>query len=387
MIVADLKRKENISKKAVMLNIRKDELDKLSTSLPVKDMSILWNMLTYLMRQDKSIEISVTQDISKANTVREERKERKKKVNERLKRIHFSDEKRSLYFVQKQKEYDVEVLEKLLELEEWYVCIQEYDGRTPNEHDYLKKFNEIQDELQKLNSRINPTLFFKDGPDDVALCGGILIINETKWSSSDEQKAVCLMSAVQWLVRQQAKDYEQQKLITTPTETEFPKPVNSFEEAFKTLLTKYLELNTQGTNTNINGKSWNKNRLIVATMYVLQSRGTLPTIDETMYAELVAPIIGWDSENLRKNINHHQQDIKPYGCNLKCLDEDYISKNIPDDGKGMSRKNFKNRWKGMFELVDSLIANNEDLASLRGNSAETPRVICAEIKRTKADSA
>ena len=138
-----MKRKENISKKAVMLNIRKDELDKLSTSLPVKDMSILWNMLTYLMRQDKSIEISVTQDMSKANTVREERKERKKKVNERLKRIHFSDEKRSLYFVQKQKEYDVEVLEKLLELEEWYVCIQEYDGRTPNEHDYLKKFNEM----------------------------------------------------------------------------------------------------------------------------------------------------------------------------------------------------------------------------------------------------
>ena len=163
--MADLKRKENISKKAVMLNIRKDELDKLSTSLPVKDMSILWNMLTYLMRQDKSIEISVTQDISKANTVREERKERKKKVNERLKRIHFSDEKRSLYFVQKQKEYEVEVSEKLLELEEWYDDFMTFEGRTPDELEFSKKLNEIKDELKEMQELVGgyiETVMFTD---------------------------------------------------------------------------------------------------------------------------------------------------------------------------------------------------------------------------------
>ena len=358
-----------------MLNIRKDELDKLSTSLPGKDMPAFLNMLAYLIQQEKSLGISETLDISKEDIVRVDRNERKKKVNDRLKRIHLSDEERSLHFAHKQKEYKVEVAEKLLELEEWYVCIQAYDGRTPNKQDYSEKFNEIQKELQELNSRINPSLFFKDGP----LCGSILIINETKWNSSDEQKAVCLMSALQWLLRQQAKDYEQQTHITTSTETKLSKPVNSFDEAFKILMTKYLELNVQGTNTQINGKQWNKNRLIVATMYVLQSRGTLPTTDETTYAELVAPIVGQDPENLRKNINHHQQDIKPYGCNLKCLNEEYICNNIPDDGKGMTRREFTSRWKGMFELIDGYIDGNEDLVPLRGNSAETPRVICADI--------
>ena len=119
------------------------------------------------------------------------------------------------------------------------------------------------------------------------------------------------------------------------------------------------------TNTKINDKQWNKNRLIVATMYVLQYRGTLPTTDETMFAEMVASIIGQNSENLRKNINHHQQDIKPYGCNLKCLDEDYISTHILENGKGITRREFRSRWKGMFELIDGYIEQNEDLVLLR----------------------
>ena len=368
---------------AAMLSSYKDELDKTSTSLPRGNMSLLMQLFPHLSENAETIYKqvdSLAQFCSKVNTVPiVDRNERKKKVNDRLKRIHLSDEERSLHFAHKQKEYKVEVAEKLLELEEWYVCIQAYDGRTPNKQDYSEKFNEIQKELQELNSRINPSLFFKDGPDDVALCGSILIINETKWNSSDEQKAVCLMSALQWLLRQQAKDYEQQTHITTSTETKLSKPVNSFDEAFKILMTKYLELNVQGTNTQINGKQWNKNRLIVATMYVLQSRGTLPTTDETTYAELVAPIVGQDPENLRKNINHHQQDIKPYGCNLKCLNEEYICNNIPDDGKGMTRREFTSRWKGMFELIDGYIDGNEDLVPLRGNSAETPRVICADI--------
>ena len=119
--MVDLKRKDNIREKAVMLNIRKDELDKLSTSLPGKDMPAFLNMLAYLIQQEKSLGISETLDISKEDIVRVDRNERKKKVNDRLKRIHLSDEERSLHFAHKQKEYKVEVAEKLLELEEWYV--------------------------------------------------------------------------------------------------------------------------------------------------------------------------------------------------------------------------------------------------------------------------
>ena len=368
---------------AAMLSSYKDELDKTSTSLPRGNMSLLMQLFPHLAENAETISKQVdsfAQFCSKVNTVPiVDRNEPKKKVTHRLKRIHLSDEKRSLHFAHKQKVYDVEVSEKLLELEEWYDDFETFERRTPNAQDFADKLDEMKREIEKLDSRINPDLFFKDGPDDVVLCGRILIKNETKWNSSDEQKAVCLMSALQWLLRQQAKYFEQQTHITTSAETKLSKPVNSFDEAFKILLTKYLELNVQGTNTKINDKQWNKNRLIVATMYVLQSRGTLPTTDETMYAELVAPIVAQDPENLRKNINHHLQDIKPYGCNLKCLNEEYIRNNIPDDGKGMTRREFTSRWKGMFELIDGYIDGNEDLVPLRGNSAETPRVICADI--------
>ena len=191
---------------AAMLSSYKDELDKTSTSLPRGNMSLLMQLFPHLADDaktfNKQIE-SATQLLSELRTVSVDRNDPKKKVNDRLKRIRLSDEERSLHFAHKQKEYKVEVAEKLLELEEWYDDFLTFDGRSPNEQEFSKKLNEIQDELKELDSRINPDLFFKDGPDDVVLCGRILIKNEINWDSTQEkhniirtifEKEVCVYS-------------------------------------------------------------------------------------------------------------------------------------------------------------------------------------------------
>ena len=312
--------------------------------------------------------------------IHSEQIDRKQYVNDRLNRIHFSDEQRSLHFVHKQqKEYDVEVKEKLLEMEEWYDDFLTFEGRTPNEQEFANKFQEIKEELKGLDSRINPDLLFEKGPDDVVRCGRILIKNENKWYSWKEQKVVCLMSAYQWLLRRQPKDDEQQTPNTILNKTHLSNSAIGNKDAIAKLLIDHLKLNQKGTNININGNNWNKNRLIVATMHVLQHRGTLPVTDETKYAELLAPIIGQPAEGLRKNINHHLQDIKPYGCNLKDLNEDYISNNFPEGGKGISAREYRIRWKGMFDFIDGYIENDEDLAILRRNSAQnSARNLCGD---------
>ena len=203
MIVADFNKHNQRKDTAAMLSSYRDELEKLSTSLPRVDTSFFMHMFPYLgddaKTLNKQIE-SAAQYLSEVRTFFVDRTESKKKVSERLKRIHLSDEKRSLHFVQKQKEYEVEVSEKLLELEEWYDDFMTFEGRTPDELEFSKKLNEIKDELKELDSRINTDLFFKDGSDDVVLCGRILIKNEINWDSAQEKQAVCLFSAFQWII-------------------------------------------------------------------------------------------------------------------------------------------------------------------------------------------
>ena len=360
-----------------------DELDGFPASLPGDTMALLNLMMAGTASGGTTVCMPFESEgikLPNEDIIRSERNERKRTAKERLNRIQLSDEQRSLHFVHKQqKEYDVEVKEKLLEMEEWYDDFLTFEGHTPNEQEFANKFQEIKEELKGLDSRINPDLLYKNGPDDVVLCGRILIKNENKWNSWEEQKAVCLMSAYQWLLRRQPKDDEQQTPNTILNKTHLSNSAIGNKDAIAKLLINHLKLNQKGTNININGNNWNKNRLIVATMHVLQHRGTLPVTDETKYAELLAPIIGQPAEGLRKNINHHQQDIKPYGCNLKDLNEDYISNNFPEGGKGISAREYRIHWKGMFDFIDGYIENDEDLAILRRNSAQnSARNLCGD---------
>jgi hypothetical protein len=162
--------------------------------------------------------------IPKRNTVRDERKERKKQNTKRRERLHSSDEQRCKHFVKKQKQYDAEVDDKLLELEEWYDDIDCFEHRTPNVQDFASMADKLSNDLKELAPRFNPNDLFNDNPENTALCGRLLIKMEDDWDENEEQEAVCLMSALQWLVRK--KNELTSTTMTNQAET-IPTPPSS----------------------------------------------------------------------------------------------------------------------------------------------------------------
>lgn len=304
----------------------------------------------------------------------EEEKENRKRHNaERRKRLNFTDEQRKEHYAQKLLEYDEEIDDALTELHEWRAEIMMWEERIPHISDYNRKREEIHKALNMLVPRLKPESLFREGVDDTARCGQLLILMEKDWyGTGKEKRTMCHMSALQWLIRQQAVDCVKiPKIIDEVNEGEEEKKteVTSFDEALQILCRDYLHLDEDGRDARIGEKVWNKNRLIVALKYVLENRNTLPITNDSEYAQLIASIIGVSSENLRKNISHHQKQIKPYGCNLKDLNENYIKTHKSDDTNAMTSREYKTQWNGIFELIDGLIEEIDELSSLRGNSA------------------
>lgn len=300
--------------------------------------------------------------------------ESRKKDNESYrKRLNYSDKQRQRHYASKLKEYSIEIDDTLTELCDWRSDFITWEERIPNQRDYEQKINAVKDLLRVLFPKLNPDSLFREGVNDTARCGQILIKMEKSWQDNEEEQAVCLLYSLQWLMSMQAKDcvciIDDTNTETQPTNVP-PKKESTVNEAIEILYTKYLRLNSEGTNTKIGERNWNKTRILVASMHVLGHKGTLPTDDEKAYAKLVAPFIDADAENLRKNINRVQQEIKPFECNLKDLNEDYIKNNPPESENAMTRKKYKDNWKGAFELIDGLIETMDDLAPLRKKSAQ-----------------
>lgn len=310
--------------------------------------------------------------------ISEDKETRKRRNAERRARLDFTDEQRREHYAEKLQEYDEEMDDTLTELHEWRAEIMMWKERTPDLSNYAQKRKEIQDALTTLVPRLNPESLFRGGADDTARCGQLLILMEKDWAGTDKEKiAVCHMVSLQWLIRQQAADCAETSstIHEVKEEARKKKENTTFDEALRKLLIDCLHLDKGMKNTRIGEKDWNKMRLIVALMHVLDFRKTLPTIDEKSYAKLVASIINSDPDNLRKTINRHQQTIKPYGRNLKELSENYIKRNPSDDDKAMSSRDFKEHWDGMYELIDGFIDKLEDLAPLRTKSAQTPSAL------------
>lgn len=309
----------------------------------------------------------------------EEKEIRKLHNSERRKRLNFTDEQRKEHYAQKLLEYDEEIDDALTELHEWRAEIMMWEERIPNISDYNRKREEIHKALNMLVPRLKPESLFREGVDDTARCGQLLILMEKDWDGTEkEERTVCHMSALQWLIRQQAVDcVKMPKIIDEVNEGEEEKKteVTSFNEALRIICCDCLHLDKGEKNTKVGEKVWNKNRLIVALMHVLTYRKSLPFNDEKSFAKQVAPIIGKDAENLRKSINRIQLTIKPYGRNLKELSERYIKRNPSNDVNAMTARNYKVYWDGMFELIDGFISTIEPLAPLRGNGAQKPSAL------------
>ena len=348
---------------AAMLNAYKDELDRLSTSSPGGDMSLLMQMLAFPTQDTITFDSPMMhefQNMSEEAVVRAERKERKRELNRRKERINLSDKQRSAHFIRKQKEYDVEVGEKLLELDEWIDDIETFEARIPNQQDFDSKINEIHDGLKELYSRINPFLLFKNGADDTALCGRILIKMEKDWDSEEEKEAVCLMSALQWLIRQQAANCpvvpETTDCAEAGEETEETSPVpvvpqkEEDEEttALRKLLVEKLHIPTDGDNSDITfgDKTYSQGQILASTMSLYRDKNIEWAKTTSKFAGKVAPILNRSKGSIEKKINRPLKNIKDIP--LKNLSEEEIMKR--GNSKALSKQIYK-EWEGLYPIV------------------------------------
>jgi hypothetical protein len=243
----------------------------------------------------------------------------------------------------------------------------------------------LKKELLVMDKEMPVNHFFKEGPNDTVLVGQYLILRQEEWNDENTQKAVSILGGMQWLLKNKEKfiiagmqtsvSDTQTNLSEESENTPPPASTHDFEIALSTLLLEYLKLNEGKTNVKINGKQWNKTRLLVGIMHVLEQRGTLPSKDENAYAKLLGTIIGGDSNNIRKRINKCHQEIKPFNRNLKDLNADYIKRNAPDNEDAVTAKEYNNNWEGMYEMIDTLIETKENLAPLRKKGAQAPSVL------------
>lgn len=284
--------------------------------------------------------------------------------------LKSTSEECRLLFKLFQNKYEDQIFHRITSLMIW-VGTEEHMKDCPlTVDDYDRRIKEEQGELKAMDDRLPVDKYFRLGADDTAKCGHLLIIKQRVWDEAKQIYATVLLSGIQWLMRQReelvavADSGKGTQKEETTTEA-VAQAETTFNEALKKLCIDCLKLNGKGQNTQIGEKQWNKTRIMVCLMHVLADRGTLPTSDEKSYAQLIAPFIGKNPDNVRKNINKCQLTIKPYGRNLKELNEDYIKNHPSDDERAMSAREFKEQWSGMFELIDAFISSQEELAPLR----------------------
>lgn len=276
------------------------------------------------------------------------------------------------YFNLMQDNYKEEVDDYIGELKRWRVEVRARKCHWPRREDYEEKRMEICHTFCSCEPNFPVEQYFSCGADDTADAGAYLLsLPSNEMKETKERLGILIFSCIQWLVRERdalpigTSDAPGNSIPdNTPPSEEI-----TYDKALKTLLVDYLKLNTEGTNVKIGEKTWNKTRVVVATMHVLKTRGTLRASNDKEYAVQIAPLIDRDSEALRKNISSVQQEIKPYGRNLKDLDEAYIKNNPPSDGKGMSTRTFRNSWEGMYDVIDAFINTKDNLNPLRGKNA------------------
>lgn len=354
-----------------------DELDGFPASLPGDTMALLNRMMAGTASGGTAVHMpfdSVRIKLPNEDVIRSERNERKRTAKERLNRIQLSDEQRSLHFVRKQKEYDVEVKEKLLELEEWYDDFLTFEVRTPSEQEFADKFQEIKEELKGLDSRINPDFLFENGPDDVVRCGRILIKNENKWNSSDEQKAVCLMSAYQWLLRKRNEIFPVAPDLNENVDTNSPNIGTSEDEELVKVFMQ-LHLGDETPSLTINNNVFTRGKILAAVMHMYQADGKEWAANPFQLSKKIVACIpdtktlsaeekNKKAQAIAKCINRGITDIK--GIHLKDLSVETIM-----ESAGCLRKvaiEVYNQWDGLYSYV---LRCRDNIRGQQGDTKET----------------
>lgn len=374
------KKRDNPKDAAAMPTSKLDELNKLYISSPATDMSLLMQMLAQPKNDQPDLirpilpenlgipKISIPDYLGmpQIDIVRDKRKESKRQNNERRERLNLSDEQRCKYFAKKQKQYEVEVDKELLKLDEWSDDIDLYEHRTPNEQDISLKFDELNKQLKQLEPRFNPNDLFKNGPEDTALCGRLLIKKEEDWDDDEEQEAVCLMSALQWLVRMKnelpaitVSDHEES--MSTPPPSMIKEEDTETAELLILLDNSGINIETDQSSIILDGKSFSQGQTLIAIMQKYQDEGKEWAKNPSKFSHKIvlgktestelSPNQQKKADAISKRMRRAKKDIG--NARLKDLSAESIRKATESSLKGAQVE--YDKWDGLYLSVQKIL--------------------------------
>ena len=267
-------------------------------------------------------------------------------------RLRYSPKQNQEEFSRKQKKFKREIEEIKEEYIKWIYDIDYYDSRTPNAEELEREKSAIKDIIKYIDKRMDPERFFKNGPDDTELCGRFIIKMERDgYSDEDIIDMVCLLSALQWLMRKEAEicsglsssDEKNDSSDTTSSITE----VEEDEET--AMLQKFLE------KLKPHFKRGVTYRLLFIAKDICHSELVKPyAITIQKFSEKIAPMLDKKPKSLNTQICKAGELLKIEGtCNYRriaTLTKEQI--NMPS---GTQQSDEYELLKKQYELVKSLM--------------------------------
>ena len=267
-------------------------------------------------------------------------------------RFRYSPKQNQEEFLRKQEKYKTKIEEIKEEYIKWIDDIDFYENRTPNAEELEREKNAIKDIIKYIDERMDPERFFENGPDDTELCGKFLTkMDEKGFLDEDIEDMVCLLSALQWLMRKEAEicsrlsssDEKNDSSDTTSSLTE----VEEDEET--AMLRKFLE------NLKPHFKRGVTYRLLFIAKDLCHSELVKPyAITIQKFSEKIAPMLDKKPKSLNTQICKAGELLKIEGtCNYRriaTLTKEQI--NMPSSTQQSDEYEL---WKKQYELVKSLM--------------------------------
>ena len=228
---------------------------------------------------------------------------------------------------------------------EWYDDILFYNERIPNDAEFLNEINSIKEILRFIDSNMDPDRFYKNGPDDTALCKIYLKRMKDKLWDEDIEDIKCLFFALQWLLRKQSEEYP----ISLTDEIAATERVAVEEDEETAMLRKFLE------KLKPHFKRGVTYRLLFIAKDICHSELIKPyAITIQKFSEKIAPMLDKKPKSLNTQICKAGELLKIEGtCNYRriaTLTKEQI--NMPS---GTQQSDEYELWKKQYELVKSLM--------------------------------
>ena len=228
---------------------------------------------------------------------------------------------------------------------EWYDDILFYNERIPNDAEFLNEINSIKEILRFIDSKMDPDRFYKNGPDDTALCKIYLKRMKDKLWDEDIEDIKCLFFALQWLLRKQSEEYP----ISLTDENAATERVAVEEDEETAMLRKFLE------KLKPHFKRGVTYRLLFIAKDICHSELVKPyAITIQKFSEKIAPMLDKKPKSLNTQICKAGELLKIEGtCNYRriaTLTKEQI--NMPS---GTQQSDEYELWKKQYELVKSLM--------------------------------